>query len=70
MVRAERFLGDRQRPLEERPRPGELALRPKQLAEVVEAHRSTGMVASEGGERGAAEPRQEAGAGIRVWSTN
>ena len=47
MVGAERLLADRQRALEERPRPGEIALGLKQEGEVVEAHRRIGMVGAE-----------------------
>src|SRR5207237_378420 len=40
MVGAERLLADRQGALEERPRRGEMALRLKQVGEIVEARRS------------------------------
>jgi hypothetical protein len=47
MVNAERLLSDRKRPLEERPRAGEVALALKQEGEVVEALGGRGMVAAE-----------------------
>jgi hypothetical protein len=44
---AERLLPDRQRALIEWPRPGEVALVPKQGGEVVEARRRIGMLGAE-----------------------
>ena len=47
MLGAERLLVDRQRPLVERPRAGEVALILKQMGEVVEARRGIGMLGAE-----------------------
>ena len=47
MLGAERLFTDRQRPLEERPRPGKVALSLKQEGEVVEARRRKGMLGAE-----------------------
>jgi len=47
MLRVKRLLADRQRPLAERPRAGEVALGPKQTGEVVEANCGVGMLGAE-----------------------
>ena len=47
MLGAERLLADRQRPLVERPRAGEVALVLKQAGEVVEARGGRGMLGAE-----------------------
>ena len=47
MLRAERLLDDRQRPLVKRLRPGVVPLRLKQVSEVVEARRRIGMLRAE-----------------------
>ena len=47
MLGAERLLADRQRPLVERPRAGEVALGLKQAGEVVEARGGRGMLGAE-----------------------
>ena len=47
MLGAERLLADRQRALEERPRPRKVALGLKQAGEVAEAPRRIGMVGAE-----------------------
>jgi hypothetical protein len=47
MLGAERLLVDRERPLVERPRAGEVALGLKQLGEVVEARGGPGMLGAE-----------------------
>jgi hypothetical protein len=47
MLGAERLLIDRQRTLEERPRPGKVALSLKQSGEIVEAPRRIGMLGAE-----------------------
>jgi hypothetical protein len=47
VLRAKGLLADRQRPLVERPRAGEVALVLKQDGEVVEARRGRGMLGAE-----------------------
>ena len=47
MLGAERLLVDRQRALIERPCPGQVALGPKQLGEVVDTRRRIGMFGAE-----------------------
>ena len=66
MLQAERLLADRQRPLVERPRAGEVALALKDDGEVVEAGRSRAMLRAERLLAGRERPLEERSRGGEV----